>query len=78
MGDVSDSSSVIGKQQNFLPGLIIHDGDPTVENLSRWICEYMSNVVLDLTTQDYFDIKIDIEETKTNGASWEISVNESI
>jgi 6-pyruvoyl-tetrahydropterin synthase len=52
-----------------LPGLVLHMGDPTVENLAREICEYMAARVYDIV-QTWFNMTVEIEETKTNGASW--------
>jgi 6-pyruvoyl-tetrahydropterin synthase len=44
-------------------GAIWFDGDPTVENLARWIGTYMYRCIkLPLTCN--------IEETNTNGANW--------
>ena len=60
---------------NLIPGLITHDGDPTVENLAKELCEWMANQVsLMLQATEEFDAEVTIEETKTNGASWKMSV----
>jgi 6-pyruvoyl-tetrahydropterin synthase len=45
----------------FLPGLSLVDGDPTVENLCKWIAERSCN-------EFRCDVICRIEETKTNGA----------
>ena len=48
-------------QQKFLPGLSLVPGDPTVENLARWIAQWGC-------TQFACDAICRIEETRTNGA----------
>jgi 6-pyruvoyl-tetrahydropterin synthase len=48
-----------------LPGLVMWDGDPTTENIARWICEYMW-----ATFRDVSSIVIDIQETNSNGAGY--------
>jgi 6-pyruvoyl-tetrahydropterin synthase len=48
-------------EQIFLPGLSLVPGDPTVENLSKWIAEWSA-----LTFR--CDVICRIDETKTNGA----------
>jgi 6-pyruvoyl-tetrahydropterin synthase len=47
--------------QKFLPGLSLVDGDPTVENLAKWIAEWACK-------EFRCDAIARIEETKTNGA----------
>lgn len=47
--------------QMFLPGLSLVPGDPTVENLARWIGLWAA-------TEFRSDVLCSIEETKTNGA----------
>lgn len=49
-----------------LPGLIVWPGDPTTENFAKWIYETMAQRTLLLS----LPIRIDIQETKTNGASY--------
>lgn len=48
-------------EQVWLPGLSLVDGDPTVENLCRWIAKWAAS---------YFrcDVVCRIDETQTNGA----------
>ena len=50
-----------------LPGLVTFPGDPTTENLAKWICEWAASV------WDLRPISISIRETGTNGASYTIS-----
>jgi 6-pyruvoyl-tetrahydropterin synthase len=47
--------------QKFLPGLSLVPGDPTVENLAKWIAEWAANTYR-------CDVICRIDETKTNGA----------
>ena len=49
-----------------LPGLVTFPGDPTTENLAKWICEWAASV------WDLRPISISIRETSTNGASYTI------
>jgi 6-pyruvoyl-tetrahydropterin synthase len=48
-------------QQQFLPGLTTTPGEPTVENLAKWIGEWSALIF-------QCDIVCRIDETKTNGA----------
>lgn len=53
----------VNKEQNqqFLPGLSLCPGEPTVENLAKWIGLWAA-------TEFKSDVLCSIEETKTNGA----------
>lgn len=53
--------SILNSEQVFLPGLTTAPGEPTVENLAKWIGEWAA-----ATFQ--CDVLSSIEETKTNGA----------
>jgi 6-pyruvoyltetrahydropterin/6-carboxytetrahydropterin synthase len=80
MGEVAKKDDK--PEQTFLPGLILHDGDPTVENLAKRICGEMCNLIINNQmiygwVSDQATIQIDIEETKTNGASWVINLNKA-
>jgi 6-pyruvoyl-tetrahydropterin synthase len=57
--NVSDDKDVIDWLQ--LPGLVCVPGDPTVENLAKWIAEWACN-------EFHVDVICRIDETKTNGA----------
>jgi 6-pyruvoyltetrahydropterin/6-carboxytetrahydropterin synthase len=50
-------------QDETLPGLMTFDGDPTTENIARWVGEWAVKV-WDLTTE------VAVQETAVNGASW--------
>lgn len=56
------------KDQVFLPGLSLVDGDPTVENLARWIAEWAAIAFK-------CDVTCSIAETKTNGAEISVAYN---
>jgi 6-pyruvoyl-tetrahydropterin synthase len=43
----------------YLPGLQSVPGDPTTENIARWIFEYMA--------EDFNVTRVEIQETSTNG-----------
>jgi 6-pyruvoyl-tetrahydropterin synthase len=47
--------------QKFLPGLSLVPGDPTVENLAKWIAEWACSTF-------HVDVICRIDETRTNGA----------
>lgn len=49
------------QRYRYLPGLIATDGDPTVENIARWIFQHMHD---DL---QYPVKKVEVQETATNG-----------
>ncbi len=51
---------------DHLPGLVTWPNDPTTENFARWIHDVMDHRTLLLG----LPIRIDIRETKTNGASY--------
>jgi 6-pyruvoyltetrahydropterin/6-carboxytetrahydropterin synthase len=48
-----------------LPGLATTPGDPTTENIARWICDW---AVLCFEAEGVTAIHIDVQETGTNGA----------
>jgi 6-pyruvoyl-tetrahydropterin synthase len=51
--------------QQRLPGLQIMPGDPTTENLSKWIAEWAAN-------EWSLPVQIKVQETPVNGASYSI------
>lgn len=74
------SCTVLGGQTNLarrLPGLVTHPGDPTVENLAKWIAEAMAEelyVHFNIQNSCPVELCISIAETGTNGASWSITL----
>ena len=62
INSVVQDSVVVDSEQKFLPGLSLVDGDPTVENLARWIAEWAC-------INFFCDVICSISETATNGAS---------
>lgn len=52
-----------------LPGLITFDGDPTTENIARWVGEWSMRVL----HQDgaVGRMKVTVDETRVNSATWE-------
>jgi 6-pyruvoyl-tetrahydropterin synthase len=54
------------------PGAVFFDGDPTTENIARWIGEWC---VLHLVPTECTRIKVEVWETQVNGAIWELIVN---
>lgn len=63
-GEVYMEQELQGLEQT-LPGLTTTPGEPTVENLAKWIGEWAA-------TTFQCDVLCSIEETKTNGASVEV------
>ena len=62
-----------GSTKERLPGLWVHSepGDPTIENLCRWLGEAMTEFFNYLDKHgEYIPVLIRIQETETNGASW--------
>lgn len=51
-----------------LPGLMTVPGDPTTENISRWIGEWCQDAY---KRQGLHRVKIEVWETSTNSATWE-------
>jgi 6-pyruvoyl-tetrahydropterin synthase len=59
---VSDTNQIdADTEQIFLPGLSLVDGDPTVENLAKWLAKWGAE-------EFHVDTICRIDETKTNGA----------
>ena len=62
--ELFDLVGVPGAAETYFPGLMTMPGDPTIENIARWIGEWC---------RDEFSPKgigVRIDETNTNGASW--------
>lgn len=49
-----------------LPGLVIHPGDPTTENIAKWIWEWCYKA-FSISGVDL--VAVTVDETKVNGAS---------
>jgi 6-pyruvoyl-tetrahydropterin synthase len=52
-----------------LPGLVTFPGDPTTENIAKWICGYMWKA---FDHGGDIGIKVVVQETGTNGAGYSI------
>jgi 6-pyruvoyl-tetrahydropterin synthase len=50
-------------EPSHLPGLVPCDGDPTTENLAKWICSWAYDMFR-------LECSVTIQETMTNGASF--------
>jgi 6-pyruvoyl-tetrahydropterin synthase len=57
----SDDQTDPSQEEWTLPGLVTVPGDPTVENLAKWIAEWAANTFR-------CDVIARIDETRTNGA----------
>lgn len=57
----SDMGEEAWDTRGTLPGLVIVPGDPTVENLAKWIAEWACSMYR-------CDVICKLDETKTNGA----------
>lgn len=60
---MDDDGNLSGREPSRLPGLVKVDGDPTTENLARWIHEWAAET-WGLRTTVY------IQETGTNGVGY--------
>lgn len=68
----------LDRAQTFLPGLQACMGDPTTENLAKWICEAMTRLLIPSLTSTEWPFpdlelemtEVEITETGTNGASY--------
>jgi len=58
---MNEDGEVHGNDQQFLPGLSIVPGEPTVENLAKWIAKWAAEAF-------QCDAICRIAETRTNGA----------
>ena len=52
----------------LLPGLQVVPGDPTTENIARWIGEWCQQ---SFRQQGLHRVKVEVWETQTNSATWE-------
>jgi 6-pyruvoyltetrahydropterin/6-carboxytetrahydropterin synthase len=63
INSVYDHHLLLGKNDPLvelnLPGMTLVDGDPTVENIAKWIFNFMSN--------DFPISYVEVQETATNG-----------
>jgi len=62
-----DLLGVGGHPESAYPGLMTMPGDPTIENISKWIGEWCAD------TFGVWWIDVRIDETNTNGATWSAS-----
>jgi 6-pyruvoyl-tetrahydropterin synthase len=60
-----DDPLVVRHGYEWLPGLRSFGGDPTTENIARWIGEWVGD------TFPSQRIKIEVWETQVNSATWE-------
>jgi 6-pyruvoyl-tetrahydropterin synthase len=52
-----------------LPGLQVWSGDPTTENLAKWICDEMYETFMNISGA-INEVLVSIQETGTNGAEY--------
>ena len=66
--DINKTLSEAHRMQRTLPGLVTHPGDPTVENLTKWIAEEL----MDRFPQTFGAhlVALIIDETSTNSVMW--------
>lgn len=72
------------KNQTFLPGMVAWEGgDPTTENIAKWIGKHMRDLLVDehskLGTYDNVippitNLCITVDETCTNGATYQVGL----
>jgi 6-pyruvoyltetrahydropterin/6-carboxytetrahydropterin synthase len=55
-----------------LPGLITMPGDPTIENIARWVCQAM---VKQFSSPAVYGFEVRVKETNTNGARFKCRPN---
>jgi 6-pyruvoyl-tetrahydropterin synthase len=57
-----------------LPGLRTCEGDPTTENIARWICEW-AMVLFSKIADAVTSVTVCVRETNTNGATYFTSIH---
>lgn len=76
---VYDHHLLLNKDDPFtqypLPGLCICRGDPTTENIARWIGEYCLETFY---VEGLDRVRIEVWETQTNSATWEEVCSERV
>ena len=65
--EANDDSGIRYKKQEFLPGLVATLGDPTTENIAKWIYQGVRSVI-GLTPHS-----VEVWETSVNMAKWTIA-----
>lgn len=64
-----DGKPVISdNKQSFLPGLQATPGDPTTENISKWIAQHMADELREAGMTDLFHMEVTVWETSVNMA----------
>jgi 6-pyruvoyl-tetrahydropterin synthase len=58
-------------KSQHLPGLQACDGDPTTENISKWIGEWATD---EFGVSGLERVKVEVWETQVNSATWEADV----
>lgn len=56
----------------YLPGLTRCAGDPTTENIAKWLAEWAS---MRFAVPGLYSVRIHVTETGTNGAGYECATN---
>lgn len=59
----NDGNYVVGDNPERLPGLVVVPGDPTTENIARWVAEWAS-------AEFRRNVDVKVQETHTNGAGY--------
>lgn len=59
-------------QSDVLPGLVTLPGDPTTENIARWIGEWAYETFGGNTAAGIRHFQVIVDETATNSATWEV------
>jgi 6-pyruvoyltetrahydropterin/6-carboxytetrahydropterin synthase len=60
-----------GVYTQTLPGLVTVPGDPTIENIARWVCQDMKQQFMSPTV---YGFEVNVRETNTNGATFKCRV----
>jgi 6-pyruvoyltetrahydropterin/6-carboxytetrahydropterin synthase len=64
----ADTICQISPVSDYLTGLVEVPGDPTTENIARWIGEWASE---QFGVPGLYRIRVEVWETMTNSATWE-------
>lgn len=67
-GPTDGSDYIVQGKPTRLPGLVVVPGDPTTENIAKWIAEWSTE-----TFKHSVDVKV--QETPTNGAGYYTKYN---